>query len=130
MTVGISLENYIAFAVACRWIKSITFVLHPKWHNDLAWLLFKNFDSRSGAIELKCFEPGMIDELCDAGDLEAVKELAPTRVEPLVPFLQIPLPELTHTERFERALLCQSPNYTPRASDGLISVFADYIDFS
>lgn len=124
---GLNLANYLAFAVACRWIKSITFVLHPKWPGDLMWLHFKNFDTNSGLIELKCYMPDTID--VSRMNLDQIKSLPPVRTEPSIPFTKVPLPSFRHTDGFDSALLCHSPDYTPRAADNLISVFADYIDF-
>lgn len=126
---GLNLANYMAFAVACRWIKSITFVIHPKWPGDLMWLHFKNFDVGSGFLELKCYNLGAIDQHCGLTDLRKIVTLTPLKTEPQVPFSTIPLSNFKHTSGFDRTLLCQSPNFTPRAADNLISVFADYIDF-
>ncbi len=36
---------------------------------------------------------------------------------------------LAHLASADLALLCQSPNFTPRAAGDLISVFTDYINF-
>jgi len=37
---GINEANYLAFALACRWIKKLTFIIHPTWENDLIEVYF------------------------------------------------------------------------------------------
>ncbi|MFW9952290.1 MAG: UPF0489 family protein, partial [Candidatus Thorarchaeota archaeon] len=45
MLFGINEANYLAFALACRWIKKLTFIIHPNWENDLIDVYFKDFDN-------------------------------------------------------------------------------------
>lgn len=128
-TSGLDLGNYIAFAVACRWLGSIKFVLHPKWTGDLAWLHFKNFDPRSGYLQLKKYRLGAIHAHCGYTNLDKIKTLQPINVEPEVLYDMVPLAQYKEITGFDHALLCQSPNYTPRKADELISVFSEFIDF-
>jgi hypothetical protein len=123
---GLNLGSYVAFAVACRWIKSIVFVTHPEWRDDLPPWYFRNCDVKSGFLELKCFPRGTINY---TNIRSVTKEVQPLHTEPLVPFSTCPHSDFEYTASFDRALLCQSPNYASRAADNLISVFADYIEF-
>lgn len=119
---GLSLGNYVAFAAACRWLKSITYVMHPKLTLDLPRFLFRNSDPQSGCIELRRYPSGT--SLCSEGDYEKYE-----CKEPPISFETVAHDEFLNKGDFGGALLCQSPNYTPLSSDKLLSVFADYIDF-
>jgi len=57
--------NYLIFAAACRWIKEITFVVHPKWsidNHDFELIHFKDCDWRSGYLQLKKYDPLIFDK--------------------------------------------------------------------
>jgi hypothetical protein len=116
--------NFLLFAVACRWVSQITFVLHPKWHMDLPSLHFQNFTTKSECLELKkCtgeeFRKHILRDCWD--DLPVLGS------EPKVPFQTIPSSEYQAKEPFSFVFLSHSPNYTPKSADGLISVVKEYI---
>jgi hypothetical protein len=113
--------SYLAFAVACRWLKSLTFVLHPKWQNDLAWLHFKNYDDNSKYIQLKKYDPKDIDVM-------EIRNRIPQEVEPEVPFYIINMDEFKDDRPYDYFVLSNSPGYTPASADKLLPIFRDYID--
>jgi len=126
----LNLGSYIAYAVACRWIGSIEYVYPLGRGDDLPLLLFQDFSSESGALQLKCFEREALDVLKFGGELiEHLRGVHPVGVEPSVPFKAIQGAKWRALAPFDRALLCQSPDFTPETADALIGVFADYIDF-
>jgi hypothetical protein len=112
--------SYLAFAIACRWVSKITFVLHPKWRNDLTWIHFKDYDTSSGIIQLKKYDPKTLDVL----SLEKIK---PLELEPEVPFTMVKSSEYTETEQFSFVVLSRSPGYTPKSADKLIDIICRYI---
>ncbi|MFW9782022.1 MAG: UPF0489 family protein [Candidatus Heimdallarchaeota archaeon] len=117
---GINEANYIAFALACRWIKKLRFIIHPDWENDLIEVHFKNFDIESGFLQLKKYDR---NELLEKGfEIENSLEL-----EPEVPVEFIPIHEYKNTYPFNILTLSKSKNYTPKASDKLIKVIKSYI---
>lgn len=126
----LSLASYLAYAAACRWLSSVEYV-HPTGQaRDLAWLHFRNFDPASGYLELKAYAKSEIDACGLVADLKAcMKKRTPTAIEPRIPFAVRDGRTWVAGGRFDRALLCQSPEFTPRASDALIGVFSEYIDF-
>jgi hypothetical protein len=125
----LSLGSYITYAVACRWIDSIEYVHPPKGGNDLTPLHFKDFDIKSGYLQLKCYKPEDVNAGGVIAGIASLKNCHPISLEPPVSFAMIRGDEWTSSAPFNRVLLCQSPDYTPRSSDNLISVFSDYIDF-
>ena len=118
---GINEANYLAFALACRWIKRLTFVIHPKWENDLIKVYFKDFDITSGFIQLKKFNK---KELLLKGFEE---ELKPLNLEPEIPVEFIPLLDYKSSQSFTLLTLSRSKTFTPKSSDRLIKVIKNYI---
>ena len=118
---GINEANYLAFALACRWIKKLTFITHPTWENDLIEVYFKDFDITSGFIQLKKFNK---EELLEKG---FEKELKPLGFEPKIPVEFIPLLEYKSSQPFTLLTLSHSKTFTPKSSDRLIRVLKNYI---
>jgi hypothetical protein len=117
---GINEANYLAFALACRWIKKLTFVIHPNWENDLIKVYFKDFDITSGFIQLKKYNK---EELLEKG---FEKELKPLGLEPEIPVEFIPLLEYKSSQPFTLLTLSHSKMFTPKSSDRLIKVIKNY----
>jgi hypothetical protein len=126
----LSLASYLVYAAACRWLSSVEYV-HPDGKpNDLAWLHFQNFDPASGYLELKAYPTSDVDTCIKHGDLKAcMQKLTASAIEPLIPFVVRDGRSWVASDPFDRALLCHSPEFTPRAADALIGVFSEYIDF-
>ncbi|MFW9820157.1 MAG: UPF0489 family protein [Candidatus Thorarchaeota archaeon] len=118
---GINEANYLAFALACRWIKKLTFVIHPKWENDLTKVYFKNFDFESGIIQLNKFKK---KELLDKGF--SAKPIS-YDFEPQIPVKFIELSDYKNEEKFTLLTCSHSKTYTPRKSDMLLRVLKAYI---
>ena len=121
--------NYLLFALACRWVRSITYVLHPEATTDCGALtdvlsiLFRGRALESGFIELPCFDPN--DDYGDVID----GRVEPLAVEPPVGFRAVTRDEFNAPGRFDFAYLSRSPAFTSPAADSLVGVFADYIGF-
>ncbi len=49
--------NYLAFAAACRWVRSLLYVANPAARDDLMYLHFKNFDAGSGLLAAQGVRP-------------------------------------------------------------------------
>lgn len=117
---GINEANYLAFALACRWIKKLTFVIHPKWKNDLIEVYFKDFDFDSNSIQLKKFDQKVLFE--KSFDIDP----SSTEMEPEVPVEFIPLIDYKNVHPFTILTLSHSKEYTPKTSDKLIMVIKRY----
>ncbi|WP_338869484.1 UPF0489 family protein [Myxococcus stipitatus] len=127
----LSLASYVAYAVACRWIKSIEYIHPPGGGDDLQSFLFREFSPSGGWLELKCFAREDVGAALRSGNVvKHLRAVQPISVEPSVPFRAVRAERWVASTPFDRAFLCQSPDYTPETSDALLGVFADYIDFT
>ncbi|MFX0076669.1 MAG: UPF0489 family protein [Candidatus Hermodarchaeota archaeon] len=118
---GLNEANYLAFALACRWIKKLTFVLHPEWEDDLIGVYFKNFDIKSGFIQLKKYSK---EELLERGfDAEPL----PDNSEPQVPVEFIPLLDFKNDYPITYLTCSRSKDYTPKSADHLIKTLRKFM---
>ena len=117
-----SYANYLAFAIGCRWIRTLTFVIHPNWENDLPYLLFKDFSEDSGAIQLRKY-----DKKLNIG-VDSVKKTEPLDFEPEVPFNIVRWDEFKNVSKIDFMCLSRSSGFTPKAADNLIHIIGEYID--
>ncbi|OCP23609.1 MULTISPECIES: UPF0489 family protein [unclassified Ensifer] len=116
-------SNYLSYALACRWLRSLTYVHHAHGGDDLMPFLFRDFDTGCGAMELR-----YVPRLDEASSGEELRTL-PHVLEPAIPFEKVSVDHYQATEPFDYVILCQSPGYTPVEADVLVSVFQDYVDF-
>ncbi|MFX0106047.1 MAG: UPF0489 family protein [Candidatus Hodarchaeota archaeon] len=117
---GINEANYLAFALACRWVKKLTFIIHPKWEVDLLKVYFKEFDLDSGFIQLKKFKK---EDLLEKGfDADEITD----DTEPQIPVEFIPLLEYRDKYPFTLLTLSHSKAFTPKTSDKLIKIVKHY----
>lgn len=119
----ISPANYLSYALACRWLRNLTYVHHAQSGDDLMPFFFRDFDPACGVMELR-HVPGV----CDAHSREELRSL-PHTLEPPIVFQKIPVHAYRAAELFDYVILCQSPGYTPTEADALLPVFKDYVDF-
>jgi hypothetical protein len=146
--------NYLAFAIANRWIRKLTYVFpyrkprkrrqvlmniyegdkfvrtipaYPAMNEeqgprpgDLMPLVFRNSDTRTNVIELRCFTPPDVKTLA-----YAKVPPTPVYVEPAVPFEYIRSDQFRFTG-FTHMTVAQSPQYTPASADKLLPIFRDY----
>lgn len=119
---GLGEGNYLAFALACRWINKLSYVHHPDREDDFIQYYFKDFDENSGYLQLPKYNK---DKLYNP---YFYKEDEPISLEPPVPFNLIIGSKYRAVKMFSYVFLTQSPSYTPQASDKLIPVIMEYID--
>lgn len=119
----ISPANYLSYALACRWLQSLTYVHHAQSGNDLMPFFFHDFDPACGVMELR-----HVPRVGEALSKEELRAL-PHTLEPPIAFQKIPVHAYRAVELFDYVILCQSPGYTPVEADALISIFRDYVDF-
>lgn len=115
--------NFIAYALAQRWIGRLTYVTHPQWQDDIQWLHMKDFSTTSGFVQMKQFEAGFAEELEDFMD---VKQL-PFKAEPEIPLNVVPRAKFKLDTPPDHVFLSRSPNYTPRTADQLFDVLSRFI---
>ncbi len=113
---GIGEGNYLAFAIACRWISKLTYVHHPECGDDLLTCHMKNYDDNSGFVQLKYY-----------GDTPISEDRSPLALEPEVPFEKISCELFQNSGPSDWVYLAQSPSYTPESADTLIPVIREYM---
>lgn len=122
---GLSEGNYLAFAVACRWLRTLTYVYHAGVPggapDDLHPCLFRNHDTSVGFLELPRY----------AADSQAnvTMDTHPLSYEPAVPLTVVAGDNFETREAFDSACLSTSPRFTSVATEQLIGVVAEYVDF-
>ena len=115
-TYGLGDGNYLAFAVACRWISSMEYVCHPG-STDLLYHHMKDFDCRGDALQLKAVTHDALNAAMFSDERPTV-----TRLEPEVPFSMIEWPSYKAAEPFDFVCLCRSPGFTPATADPLFDL--------
>lgn len=121
--------NYLAFCIACRWVKSLNYINKPEWSDDLPQFLFKGFDVTQNLM-LKQFTHEQMQKITNFnyGDwLGTAKKEVPVAVEPEVPFRVIDWRNFKVDGAYDYVFLTQSPGYTPRSSDKLLRIIQSYI---
>jgi len=125
---GISEVNFLAFSIACRWIKRLTYVYHPsiiKRNIDINFVHLKDFSIGSCAIQLKKVS---LEEY-DKNSLN-ISKCNILEFEPIVTLNLIKADDFFAKDIFKYIFVTHSPKYTPRKADKLIPVFLKYIDES
>lgn len=121
---GLSDGNYLAFAIANRWIADLAYVIGGRsefgeptmdyeWQpGDLLPYLFKRFDVWTRTFELPTLaRRNLLDNLL------STERLRPSALEPEVPYSWMVCNEYRATEPFDLVCLARSPAYTPASAD-------------
>jgi len=116
-------NNFIAYALACRWIGRLTYVTHPDCQDDVQWLHMKDFDTKSGFVQMKRFAPGFAERLDHFLD---VKKL-PFEAEPEIPMNVVTRDDFRSDDPPDFIFLARSPNYTPPTADPLFEALSTLI---
>jgi hypothetical protein len=122
---GLNDSNWLAFAVACRWISSLTYVfnLEEGPPNDIMPWVMEGFTSRADNIELAAMEE---DELWK---IDSPTPPTVDQFEPKVPFRWSPWSRFRAAERYDVVCLTRSPAFTPPELDPMFDLIrASYID--
>ena len=116
--------NYLAFAMACRWIDDVTYVTHANGGDDHFEYYFRNGDSRTGIVDLKAVDPIRLKDVMTI--LQLIPSMVPT--EPPIQFRTVRGAKFSDPGNFDFMILCHSPSFTPVESDALIPVIREFID--
>ncbi|MBI4081671.1 MAG: UPF0489 family protein [Candidatus Lambdaproteobacteria bacterium] len=123
---GVNEDSYLAFAIACRWIQSLTYVHHPNLNlqlGDIPPVHMRDLDVMSGAIQLKWYS---LDDLqCVSFD---TRRASPIALEPEVPLRRVVGTAYQAQTEFDFAFFSHSPRYTPASVDFMLGVASEYID--
>lgn len=125
---GLSSGNYLAFAIACRWISELKYINNKDWFNDLQSFHFRDLNPESKIIELKKYHDEDIQKMINNGDFYSkALTIKPLELEPAIPFEKIEYENFRNEETYDYILLTQSPGFTPKTADALIEVIKEYM---
>jgi hypothetical protein len=122
---GLNAGNFLAFALACRWLASLTYVHHPRAKgNDLLQYHFKDFDTSTNVLELKECRQNALDRTTHEENDDGFGVISK---EPQVRFSKINGADYSNVDKFDYVVLAKSPTFTPQESDQLIPVIQRYM---
>ena len=126
---GLSSGNFLAFAIACRWVERLNYINNIEWVDDTQWFHFKDFNIKSNIIQFKQFSNSQMDKIinCAIGMKQMTKSITPLSYEPEVPFSVTDFNKFVNKEEYDLIFLTQSPGFTPKKSDELIPVIKQYM---
>lgn len=133
---GISIGDYLLWAVAYRMVSSITYCANPNGDkNDYVLDTLKNFHEEyiwnepvTNYIQLKFNSKLEIPDF-NASDFCVKKYLAGAIKDPEIELLIIPtIDGVKFFGDFDYAVMAQSPNYTPASADFIMGIFREYIE--
>lgn len=118
--------NYLAYAIANRWLKDLHFIINKSWMPDLHQYYIipqKKFEygHHNLHIQLRRFSSEQITNLFESNP-------KPLGYEPKIPFEIVPLEKFNETREFDYIFLSKSPNFTKLETDELIPIISKYID--
>jgi hypothetical protein len=111
---GLGDGNYLAFAIACRWISDLVYVYNDRGGNDLMTYHLEGFHPDASHIQLKAMRKSEIEKLWHLAPKE---DLQVDRHEPLVPFSHRSWRDFHADRPFDFICLARSPSYTPAEAD-------------
>ncbi len=117
-------ENWLLFAAAAGWIRSLDLVVHPAWSPDVLPVLFENRDPRSGRLRLAAYDRNLLALAFEMPGLEfppVVSEEEP------VPLRVGRRDEVEGLGPFDRVVVSRAPSYTPAAADDLAGMVGEYL---
>ena len=133
---GISIGDYLLWAIAYGMISSITYCANPNGDkNDYLWDTLKDFQEEyiwdkpiKNYIQLK-YNREMEMPKYNSSDNYKKRYLQGAIKDPEVELLIIPsIEDVRFSGDFDYAVLAQSPNYTPESADFIMDIFREYID--
>ena len=104
--------NYLLFALACRWIKSLAIIRHPEDNEQIPDNILSD-DAKY--IEIR-------------GWIKGDTNSPPDHVEPRIPFKDLQLTNFNHRTGFDYVFVSLSPSFTPPKADSLVGIIEDYIE--
>ncbi|MGI8796797.1 MAG: hypothetical protein ACR2IR_09510 [Acidimicrobiia bacterium] len=118
--------NWLAFAIACRWVSAMVYVFNDGGGDDLFPYHMQNFDVTADNIELKAIRP----EDWKAVEYKVDKRSAViAHREPLVPIQQMRWDSFATDQPFDVICLAQSPPFTPPEADVIFDeIKRHYVD--
>ncbi|MEA5026958.1 MAG: UPF0489 family protein [Erysipelotrichaceae bacterium] len=143
-----SVGDYLIYAIACRWISSLTYVPHPTKDGDdiLACILKyrppkgnmsdgysyfweRDDDEITVNIQLPYNQFDDLSDICDIDNPDKqASYIANSLLEPKVSFTVAQFDSIRYKRGFfDYVVFSQSPNFTPSSADYIMKLKKDYI---
>jgi len=116
--------NYLAFAIACRWLSRLSYVYNDEGGRDLMTYHLEGFDPSASNIQLKAMQKSEIDRLHSLL-VSRSREIRVDRYEPIVPFQHGVWRDFQAERPFDAICLARSPGFTPAAADGIFDAIRE-----
>jgi hypothetical protein len=122
--------NFLAFAVICEWITSLTFVLHKNWRDDLPRYCVRGHDGDIAIANEKAMyrlhfsavDPSCLDSIDFGSFIEPHDQSKPQAVLSLVP-----CDHFANNVAVDFMFLSKSPCYTPESADTLVPIVQNFM---
>lgn len=114
--------NYLLFAAAAQWIKSLIFICHPKWDFDYYCKIMKDSEDNSGYIQMKRYKEKIDFSIDYDPKFESDCEIEFNIVRDYRDYIE---PKFS---AFDYLVFSKSPSYTPASADFTLDVIKDYIN--
>jgi UPF0489 domain len=115
--------NYLAFAIANRWIAELDYVYASGGGDDALPYLIDGYKTSGDYIQLPSLDRALHERLMAGGHPEL------PRSEPPVPYRQVRWEAFTNGEGFDAIYLARSPEFTPPTVDAVFDAIRDaFID--
>lgn len=120
---GLGESNYLAFAIACRWVSDLAYVFNEGGGSDVFPYYREGFDRDATGVQLVALTPAEWEFLKQIypeqrqAELQRFRESVADRLEPLVPVKELPWKKFRAEAPFDAVFLARSPAYTPLAAD-------------
>jgi uncharacterized protein UPF0489 len=138
---GINFASFLAFALGCRWIAEVDFVINHAWHDDIPRYLLSNDSNalveQKGAwgvlpygdysLEIELMQMPKWDPRTSTWEPMDVRRSVG---EPVIPFNIITVENLGaryENTKWDYVFVSHSPGYVPSYADHLLHVVGNYI---
>ncbi|MBK5219775.1 MAG: UPF0489 family protein [Thermoleophilia bacterium] len=124
---GLDDGSFLAFSIACRWISDLVYVFNEGGGQDVFGFFREGFDPTANFIQLAAMTRAEMEMV--AGLRGRPRETRPQRLEPRVPFAEVPWRDFQADAPFDLIFLTRSPAFTPPQSDVLFDeIRGQFID--
>jgi hypothetical protein len=124
---GLSEGNFLLFAIACRWLRSLVYVHHPDCFNDMPMLFYPTEVPCKGVLSIPCFPLNQLVSPILPPQRLLEQGVEPLWWEPGVQFERVPCGCYVNDQPFDFAFVALSPTFTLTATDRLIPILREYI---
>lgn len=113
---GLGDGNWLTFAIACRWVSELIYVLNTAGPpSDLILSVMEGFDKEAAHVQLAAMQKAEVDKIWEATGTAPLVE----RLEPKVRFRWVPYTAFEASAPYDVICLSRSPGFTPVESDAL-----------